>query len=146
DLQELPLEIVIGHAVAVGDAERADTGGGEIKRGGAAQSAGANDQHARRGELCLAGDADFAEQEVPAVARKLGRREVRRRIGHRREGEPEARAPQMKLRPRARAAGIAPCVASASTTARAASGSLMATTLAWPRRSPRSSTPTQRSA
>ena len=81
-VEELALEIVGFHAVKVGDTERADACGREVKRGGATQPARANHEHPRGGELLLAGEPDLGEQEVPTVAREFGRREGRRGGSH----------------------------------------------------------------
>jgi len=52
--------------------ERADAGGGEVKGGGAAEAPGADDEHAGGGEFLLPGDADLAQENVPAVAGEFG--------------------------------------------------------------------------
>lgn len=70
-MEELALEIVGLDAVEVGDAERADPGGGEVEGGGAAEAAGADDENPGGGEFLLAGDADLTEENVPAVAREF---------------------------------------------------------------------------
>lgn len=81
-VEELALEIVRFDAVEVGDAERADAGGGEVKRGGAAESARADDEHARGGELLLSSEADLGKQQVPTVAREFGGGKGRRSGSH----------------------------------------------------------------
>lgn len=82
-VEELALEVVFLDVVEIGEAKRADAGGGEVEGGGAAQAAGADDEDAGGGELLLAGDADVFEEDVPAIARELGGREGgRRRGGH----------------------------------------------------------------
>jgi len=58
------------------------------------------------GEPALTLDADFPEQNVPAVARAFGGRERGQGVGHSGERERLRGAPQMKLRPRRRAAEI----------------------------------------
>ena len=88
-VEDLALEVVEGDGIEIGQPERADTGGGEVEGGGAAEAAGADDEHAGGGEPALAGEADGAEQEVPAVAREFLGREDGRRRGH---GAKERRA------------------------------------------------------
>jgi len=48
-MEQLALKIVRGDLVEVGDPEGADARGREIKRRRTAESAGADDEHARRG-------------------------------------------------------------------------------------------------
>jgi len=45
--------------------------GGEVERRGAAEAAGADDEHASVAQPLLALDPDFGEQDVPAVAKEL---------------------------------------------------------------------------
>ena len=106
-MQELPLQVVRLDAIEVGDAERADSGGGEIQGRGAAESAGSDDKHARRGELLLPGHTHLIEQDVPAVAREFGGREVGQRSGHLGEREPERAGSQLKLHRRWSPGGMA---------------------------------------
>ena len=47
---------------------RADAGRGQIQRGGRAEAAGADAQHAARLQLQLPFDADLRHDEMPAVA------------------------------------------------------------------------------
>lgn len=90
-VEELALEIVQFDAVRIDETEGADTGGGEIKGDRAAETARADNQHARGAETLLSGYADFAEQEMPAVASKLrggeGHGRVKRRQRARRANE-----------------------------------------------------------
>jgi len=81
-VEKLPLEIVGFNAVEVGNAERAYACGSEVKRGGATESARADDEHARGGEFLLAGEPDLGKHEVPTVARKFGGGKGRRGGGH----------------------------------------------------------------
>ena len=133
-VEELALEVMIGDLIEVGDAERPDSGGREVEGGGTAESAGTNDEHAGAGEFTLTIDADFAEEDMPAVARKFGGREMGQRSGHRREREREARSSQMNLRRKRTAVGIMGCVILALIWALAASDSRLATSWAWRRR------------
>jgi len=57
--------------VAAKYAERPDAGRGQIERGGGAQAAGADQQHARVEELDLALLADLGDQQVAAVSLAL---------------------------------------------------------------------------
>ena len=98
-MQKLPLEIVIGNTVEIGDAKRADPGGGKIERDRAPEAAGTDNEHARGSESGLTRNPDLVELEVPAVTCKFGRSKAGRRIGHYGEREPQGRASQMKLRP-----------------------------------------------
>ncbi len=81
-VEDLPLQVVLGDPVEVGQAERAHAGGGEVKRRRAAESAGADHEHARGGQPALTTDPDLVEQDVPAVPAEFGGRELGQGIGH----------------------------------------------------------------
>ena len=53
--------------VVVDDADRADTGGGQILDDRRAQTAGTDDQHASLLELLLARAADFGQDQMASV-------------------------------------------------------------------------------
>ena len=64
----LPLQIRQRHRVVVDHPEPADAGGGEVEQHRGAQAAGADDQHARSLQLCLAGTTDLAQHDVARIA------------------------------------------------------------------------------
>ena len=66
--QHLALQVGQIDAVAIEKPERAAAGRRQIQRGGRPQTAGADDEHARRLELLLPGGADLAERQVAPVA------------------------------------------------------------------------------
>ncbi len=67
-MDDLPLQVGERHRVVVDDAERADTGGGEILDDRRAEAAGAHDQDARALQLLLARAADIAQHDMARVA------------------------------------------------------------------------------
>jgi mannose-1-phosphate guanylyltransferase len=67
-VQQLPLEIVRGDPIEVGDSEGAHSGGGKVERCWAPQPPGAHDENLRLPETLLAFPSDFGEQQVPTVA------------------------------------------------------------------------------
>ena len=74
-VQDLALEVREVDDVEVDDADRADAGEGEVERRGAAEAAGADDEHLRLHQLALADRADLRHDDVPAVAVHLLGRE-----------------------------------------------------------------------
>ncbi len=64
----LALQVGEVDAVVVDDAERSDTGGGEILQHRRAEPARSDHEHARGAQFLLAGEADFGNQEMPAIA------------------------------------------------------------------------------
>ena len=74
-MHDLPLEIVEAHAVAVDDADLADSRRGKIEDQRRAEPAGADHQHARGFQLLLALAADLLQHQLALVARDLFRRE-----------------------------------------------------------------------
>ena len=70
--QDLTLEVVVLDHVKVNDADVAHARSGEVHQHGAAQSAGPDDQHMGLLELALSLEVEFGDDEVPAVAFKLG--------------------------------------------------------------------------
>ena len=79
-MDDLALEVGLVDDVRVDDAERADSGGGEVERRGRAEPARADEQDACVEEALLALLADLRDQQVPAVARALlGREDARDR-------------------------------------------------------------------
>ena len=90
ECDDLALQVRRVDDVHVDDAERADAGRREVERGGRAEAAGADQQHARVEQLQLALLADLGDQEVAAVAlallgveraRELGREAVALPVG-----------------------------------------------------------------
>ena len=77
-VKHLALQVRGIHDIEVHEAERADAGRGEIERGGRAEPAHTNEQHARALELLLSLEPDFGKNEVTAVAEDLFVRELRR--------------------------------------------------------------------
>ena len=75
-MDDLPLEVVLFHAVEIAEPEGADTGGGEVEGGGAAQPPEPDDEDPCALEAGLAVDPDLGENEVPTEAREvvLGKR------------------------------------------------------------------------
>ena len=67
-MEDLALQVRRVDGVGVDDPERAHAGRGEVQRGGRAEPAGAEQQHAGVEELGLPGLADLGEQEVARVA------------------------------------------------------------------------------
>ena len=67
-VEDLALQVRRVDYVHVDDAERADSGRGEVERGGRTETAGAEEQHPRLEQLLLAGFADLGKEEVAAVA------------------------------------------------------------------------------
>ncbi len=74
-VEDLALQVGRFNEVEISEAEGADAGGGEVKRGGATEAAGADDKHAGVAQAELAGHPDFRQRKVPTVAGDLGRRE-----------------------------------------------------------------------
>ena len=72
-VDDLALQVRLVDDVGVDDPDRADARRGEVERGGRAEAAGADQQHARLEQLELAGLADLGDQDVAAVARALRR-------------------------------------------------------------------------
>ena len=70
-VQELALQVGDVHGVEIDDAQRAHAGCGQVHRRGAAQPAGADEEHLALQQLDLAGLAHFLEQGVAAVAQPL---------------------------------------------------------------------------
>jgi putative Holliday junction resolvase len=81
-VQQLALQIVLFHPIEIGDADRADARGRQIKRCGTAEAAGADDQDPRRGKFLLTSNADSIQQDVAAVPREFSGRESGQRSGH----------------------------------------------------------------
>src|SRR5436309_3103459 len=75
-MQDLSMEIRHVDDVEVHEAERADTRGREIQRGGRAESARADEQDARGLDPPLAIERDVGKNEMPAVAEKLFSRQL----------------------------------------------------------------------
>ena len=72
-VHHLALQVADVDDVVVGDADRADAGGGEVEQNRAAEPAGADDEDLRVGETTLAERADVREDDMPRVAlRELG--------------------------------------------------------------------------
>src|SRR5579885_221451 len=74
-VQNLALQVAVIHHVGVDDADGANTGGGQVIRGGRAEATGADEQHLRVEQLELTGLAYFGNEHMAAVAPGL-------RIGH----------------------------------------------------------------
>jgi hypothetical protein len=70
-MNNLALQVGEIDGIVVADRQRADAGRSQIQRGGRAQPAGADDQSARARKFFLAFDAEFRQQDVPAVAQEL---------------------------------------------------------------------------
>ena len=70
-VDHLALQVRQRDRVVVDDAERADTGRGQIEQRRRAQPAGADHQHARALERGLSGPADLAQHDVAGIAFKL---------------------------------------------------------------------------
>src|SRR5262249_8759717 len=64
------------HLVVVDDADGAYASRREIENRGAAQAAGAYDQHARAFQLCLSDATHFTQHKVAGVALDFGVREL----------------------------------------------------------------------
>ena len=75
-VDDLTLQVAEVDNVEVDDAESADTRRGEIERRRRPEAAGADQEHARRLQPALPFLPDFRQQEVPAVALPLFRREI----------------------------------------------------------------------
>ena len=70
-VEDLALQVRRVDLVHVDDADRADTGGGEVQRGRRAETAGAEQQDLRVEQLDLALDADLGQEQVAHVAGAL---------------------------------------------------------------------------
>ncbi len=70
-VDDLALEIVEGHTVAVDDADLADARGGKVKNERRAEPAGADHEHARGLQLLLALAADLLQHQLALVALDL---------------------------------------------------------------------------
>ena len=70
-VDHLALQIRLVDLVVVDQAERADSGRGQVEGGGGAQTAGADQQHLRVQHLELAFDADLRQERVARVAHPL---------------------------------------------------------------------------
>jgi len=81
-VDDLPLEVVLLDPIAVRQAERAHTRGGQVERRGAAQAARADDEHACCRQLALTLDPDLVELYLPTVAAEFGGREIGPGVGH----------------------------------------------------------------
>ena len=79
-MDDLALEVARLDDVEVDDPERADARRGEVQRRRAAEPARADHHDLRLEELDLARGPDLGDQQVPAVARLLGRRQARGRL------------------------------------------------------------------
>ncbi len=64
----LALQIAYAYSVGVGHSYRANTGGGKIERHRRPESAGANDQHAGRGQRTLSRKINLAQIEMTHVS------------------------------------------------------------------------------
>ena len=89
-MQNLSLQIAFVDVVEIDDAERADTGGGKIKRGGRPEASRTHAQHAPALDAALPIHADLGQDEVTAVALNLGVAQLGRSLGRRRAGAPPA--------------------------------------------------------
>ncbi len=84
-MQDLPLQIAEIDHVEIDEADAADAGGREIQAQRRAETAGADEQHARGLEALLPVHADLGHDQVPAVAgdlllRKRGGRGIGNRL------------------------------------------------------------------
>jgi hypothetical protein len=70
-VQDLALQVGEVDLVGVGQRQAADAGGGEVKRGGAAEAARADDERVGGAQLLLPLYPDLGKEDVPAVAEKL---------------------------------------------------------------------------
>ena len=70
-IEDLALQVGEVDLVAVGEAQSADAGCGEIKRCGTTEPTRADDKDLCRAKLLLPLDADLVEKDVSAVAEKL---------------------------------------------------------------------------
>jgi hypothetical protein len=70
-VEDLPLQVGEVDLVAIGDRQPADARRGEIERGGATETARADDQGMRRSQPLLSFDPDLGEKDVTAVAEEL---------------------------------------------------------------------------
>ena len=68
-MRDLPLQVRLVDDVGVDDPELADPRGGEVERGGRAETAGADQEDLRVEQLLLALLADLGDQQVARVAR-----------------------------------------------------------------------------
>ena len=66
-VQDLALQVVEGDGVEIGQAQRADPGGGEVEGDGTAESAETDDEHATGGESGLAGGAELGQTGLAGV-------------------------------------------------------------------------------
>lgn len=73
-VEDLALQVRRFNEVEIGETERADAGGGEVKQGGAAEAARADDKHAGVAEAELAGCTDLRQRKVSTVAGDFGGR------------------------------------------------------------------------
>ena len=75
-VDDLALEVGLVDLVELRDADRPDAGRGEVEQRGAAEAAGADDQHLGVLEPLLPGHADVGDDQVPAVAAYLVDRQL----------------------------------------------------------------------
>ncbi|MNH94651.1 hypothetical protein D3C73_472740 [compost metagenome] len=78
-MDHLALQIGKRYPVVIGDADRSDTGCGEIFQHGGAKATGADHQNTGGFQLLLAGSADFRQQDMAFVTLDLVRGECRLR-------------------------------------------------------------------
>ena len=71
-VEHLPLEVALVHGIEIEQAQGAHAGGGQVLQHRAAQAAAAHYQHAGGLQALLARQADFGQQQVPAVAVGFG--------------------------------------------------------------------------
>ena len=74
-VEDLALQVAAVDGVEVDKADGADTGGRQVERGGAAEPAGADEQHPSVEQLGLPFDTDLGDEQVAAVALLLLRGE-----------------------------------------------------------------------
>ena len=74
-MQHLPLEVGEINHIEIDDADCADAREREVKRGRAAEAAGADDEDLRLHQLALTDGADLRHDDVPRVAVHLLRRQ-----------------------------------------------------------------------
>ena len=74
-VDDLSLEIIEAHAVAIDDADAADASGGKIEKERRAEAAGADHQHLRLFQALLSFAADLLQHQLALVSLDLVRRE-----------------------------------------------------------------------
>ena len=67
-VQDLALQVAPVDGVEIDEPDRADAGRREVERGGTAEAAGADEQHAGVEQLALALGADLGDEQMAAVA------------------------------------------------------------------------------